>query len=373
MKNILINAANSNSAGGLSVVKNFLSQIIGNSDRDSKFILVTSNADIYKEYQCDNIRIIRLSKFLFLPIINVLTYRYVYCFIANRNDIDSVINFGDLIPFVNCRVVYYFDWAYALYDDVVIWSKMRKLDFFSRTIKKKLILKYLHRCDRIICQTSVIKKRISKFADINKVVVIPNAIPPNFMVNNDTYGDIDSSFCEKRKFLYLTRYYSHKNIEVLVDVAEVARKEGLNWLFVLTIDKKQDVAASVLLKDIKTRELEDMFLILGEVKYDSIYKLYNSVEFVIIPSLIESYSSSHIEALIAGKCIFSSDRDFAREVCQDNAYYFDPLDFNNIVNAIKSGISEYDSTDKNKKFSYVNNVPSWVDSYKEIKGVLDGK
>ena len=73
-------------------------------------------------------------------------------------------------------------------------------------------------------------------------------------------------------------------------------------------------------------------------------KLYNSVDAIIMPSLLESFSGTHIEALYYGKTIFTSDLDFARSACKNAAYYFNPHSHEDILKTIVQGI-------KNKKMS----------------------
>ena len=46
---------------------------------------------------------------------------------------------------------------------------------------------------------------------------------------------------------------------------------------------------------------------------------------MILPTLLESFSATYIEAMFHGKTILTSDLDFARDVCGEAAFYFDPL------------------------------------------------
>jgi glycosyltransferase involved in cell wall biosynthesis len=55
-----------------------------------------------------------------------------------------------------------------------------------------------------------------------------------------------------------------------------------------------------------------------------------------LPTLAESYGLVYLEALACGVPILTSDRDFARWMCQNLAQYFDPLDASSIVDAIKN-------------------------------------
>jgi glycosyltransferase involved in cell wall biosynthesis len=54
----------------------------------------------------------------------------------------------------------------------------------------------------------------------------------------------------------------------------------------------------------------------------------------LLPTLLESFSGSYLEAMHFGTPILTSDRDFAREVCGEAALYFDPDSPSSIRDAI---------------------------------------
>jgi glycosyltransferase involved in cell wall biosynthesis len=63
-------------------------------------------------------------------------------------------------------------------------------------------------------------------------------------------------------------------------------------------------------------------------------RLYASVDALLLPTLLESFSQTYIEAMHFGKPIFTSDRDFAHDVCGDVAFFFDPHDPGDIVRTL---------------------------------------
>jgi len=50
-----------------------------------------------------------------------------------------------------------------------------------------------------------------------------------------------------------------------------------------------------------------------------------------LPTLLECFSASYVEAMKMKKPIITSDMGFARTVCDDAAIYFDPMDANDIT------------------------------------------
>ena len=85
------------------------------------------------------------------------------------------------------------------------------------------------------------------------------------------------------------------------------------------------------------------------------------VDAIILPSLIESYSLIFIEAMFFHKPIFTSDLDFAREVCKNAAFYFNPFNAENIFNVISSAFNKHDEMQKRIKYGtdIIKSLDSW--------------
>jgi glycosyltransferase involved in cell wall biosynthesis len=63
--------------------------------------------------------------------------------------------------------------------------------------------------------------------------------------------------------------------------------------------------------------------------------LYRQVDALLLPTLLESFSGTYVEAMFHGKPIFTSNYEFATDVCQGAALYFDPLDVLDIFQCIR--------------------------------------
>ena len=74
---------------------------------------------------------------------------------------------------------------------------------------------------------------------------------------------------------------------------------------------------------------------LGRVTDEELVQLYNQAVCFIFPSLYEGFGLPPIEAMSCGCPVLVSDIPVLREVCGDAATYFNPLDVNDIRQAIK--------------------------------------
>jgi glycosyltransferase involved in cell wall biosynthesis len=86
--------------------------------------------------------------------------------------------------------------------------------------------------------------------------------------------------------------------------------------------------------------LQDHIINIGRIPREELASMYSASDALILPTLLESYSLAYVEAMYHGLTVFTSDRPFAREVCGDSAYYFDPLDAENIVDTLMTYFSE---------------------------------
>ena len=69
---------------------------------------------------------------------------------------------------------------------------------------------------------------------------------------------------------------------------------------------------------------------------------YESADAFILPTLLESFCRPYDEAMHFDLPILTSDRDFARERCQDAAIYFDPLDAASVAGSMARVMEDAD-------------------------------
>lgn len=139
------------------------------------------------------------------------------------------------------------------------------------------------------------------------------------------------------RLFYLALYYPHKNHRILTEVAD--RLEALRleeFAIVTTIATDQDRSAQHFLRQMRRHVLgpRPRFLNVGPVPLGQIEHCFRQSWACLMPTLLESFSGTYLEAMRAGCPILTSDRDFAREVCGDAALYVDPLNADSIVQAI---------------------------------------
>lgn len=219
--------------------------------------------------------------------------------------------------------------------------------FYERETRKKKLVKYLQqrrfakdlqKAEVLFVQTEVAAKRIRDlFAYHRKIVILPNAVSVDIKVSSVVMDipDTIKQQAEKFKFFYLTRYYPHKNIELLVEMFDKYRHKLQGVCLYLTIDENQHPSAKLLLADIKQRKLENFIINVGPLTQTELPGYFSHINALLMPTTLESFSGTYLEAMSFSCPILTSDLDFAKAICEDAALYFDPWSVDSLFNTVE--------------------------------------
>lgn len=358
MKRIFINGLNSKVGGGKSILNNYLGLLHKEILDDVYFIVLVPNYAEYKRFNSNSIRIISLPKFLLSSYI----YPFIYDFYLNRllyyNNIDVVFNLADVPIGTKVKQILLFDWPYAVYPDSIVWKLMDFKSFFSRKIKLFYFKKNLKYVSLVLAQTQVMKNRLIDIYNLKNVDVVPNAVSLDNLLNHSMFQfELPLGI----KLLYLTHYYPHKNLEIFISVAKRIKFYDLPYKIIITIDKEQSKNAKFFLNEIHRSSLNDVIVNLGSVTMNRVPDLYHQCDGLLMPTLLESFSGTYVEAMFHKIPIFTSNLDFAISVCGNSAFYFDPFDAKSIVDSLDFVFNNNDIKENlvNEGTNILNSSKSW--------------
>jgi glycosyltransferase involved in cell wall biosynthesis len=317
--NVLINGISSNSAGGKTVITNLLNEISKEDNLQNKYFVVCTETMV-KNLNYTNIELIVFPDYFSTPKYLLFYYFFRLHYTILKLKIDVLLNLADvLIPTV-CKQIYYFDWAYAVYPESIVWRKMDYKGYVKRKFKVLIIKLFISRVDKVIVQTSVIESRIKSIFKIENVVTAPNSFSFEYLISGEFK---DFNFPKKNyNFLYLTKYYDHKNFEIILEFANRINENGSNFSIIITIEEADSTRAKQFLELIKKSNLSCVINI-GNVEIRYLGALYKQIDCLLMPSHLESFSGTYLEAIHSNKAILASDYDFSRVVCESYATYFD--------------------------------------------------
>lgn len=365
MENVLVNGYNSKTGGGYNIFSNYIFYL-NNSFLNQKFyILIDKSIKFNFEITNSQINFIYLNDSGIFSNFNLHLYYIQFPRLLKKYNIHKILNFGDIIIPTKTKQIYYFDWAFLIYNDYELWLKMNLIEFSTRFFKRFMINMYIKNPKFIIVQTKTIENRLKLKYKLHNLIQFYTPISNNF--SNYYYKATNNLTKKKYKLFLPASYASHKNVEILIPLINEIYKQQKPYVFIITCNKIFDI----LQKKISSSILNQFVINHGKVNLNDLPLLYNESNFLFFPTLLESYGLPYMEALFFQKPILTSDRDFAHEICKEAAVYFDPHNISDILKKIEH-IIIHENEYKNKSYliynNYVNN--DWQNLFNIINNLL---
>jgi len=271
-----------------------------------------------------------------------------YFYFKNNNSFCKIFTFNNLPPFFNSKTpsYVYFHNTLLLEKNNHIYSVKQKIIL---RLKKILIIRLKKNVDFWLVQTTHVSKLlVSAFeVKLDKVMLLP--IIPNceYSLNNN-YKRVSN------RMIYVSTGFEYKNHFRLIQAFCASHTLHNLGTLVLTVDKKFEKLS----KFIKSKiELGFPIINLGEVKREKIIEEYLKSEFVIFPSLTESFGLGIVEGLNLGCKLIGANLPYTHSIAKTN-YLFDPYCVDSISEQIsKSFFNKQSETlltviDKSKFIKY---------------------
>jgi glycosyltransferase involved in cell wall biosynthesis len=238
-----------------------------------------------------------------------------------------------------CPQAVYIHNPWAVYPDSPAWKRCTTRDFLYRRLRNVFITRGLRHADVVAAQTPVMAERLQRLFHVppERLFLLPNSVTP---VRSEGIGD--SATAERMRStghplraLCLARYYTHKNVEVLLAVADRLVASGRTdvGLFV-TVEASQGSGAARFLRELARNGRDRVLHNLGQIPMTHVRSCWGAAHALLLPTLLESFTNTYVDAMEAGVPIITSDLDFARTVCGAAACYVNPTAADQIVSAL---------------------------------------
>lgn len=204
----------------------------------------------------------------------------------------------------------------------------------SRILKDMLIVAYqtyhARRADMILFQTEEARKGFCQRALVakSKTAVVPNAIDKEF-VEYFTDKDISTEDLLDGRVIRIfcpAAAYPHKALHFIPKIARELRKlagKQYEFKFILSLDTNSKYWRNIAL-EAQSLDIERCIETIGSYNYADAMSLYEESDIVFVPSILETFTASYIEAFASKTPLVVSDKPFARDICGDAAIYVDP-------------------------------------------------
>lgn len=176
--------------------------------------------------------------------------------------------------------------------------------------------------DFFIVETDSIKRRLSKYLHIDqkKIFVINNTCHQCFDSFIPSQSEtVESNKKERINLVTISANYPHKNLKILPQIAKFLHQidPGRNYHFTLTLQRNE-------MPNFES-SIENDFTFLGKLSIEQCPFIYSQADVMVLPTLLECFSASYVEAMKMKTPIVTTDLEFAHEVCGDAALYYSPL------------------------------------------------
>jgi len=242
-----------------------------------------------------------------------------------------VVTIHDLIVmhFPESRATTLPDWKYKL----KLWAY------------NKILRNAVNRAQKIITVSEFTKRDIVKNLNIdeNKIKVTYLGVE-KIILGIQNLGNtpqfekylFDKFKIHKHYLLYVGSAYPHKNLEALVDVFQILRKQyNRNWQLVLVgrIDEFYKRLQNYVKRSVD-KNIQPDIIFTNEASNKDLDGIYRSAKLFVFPSLYEGFGLPPLEAMSHAVPVAASKQASIPEVLADAAYYFDPKDKKNMSQAI---------------------------------------
>ncbi len=307
--------------GGISVARNLMAAVIPLRTNDH-FTLICPQDCGYETLTGWNVEIIYVpGSFHSLPWVKYWYNHQKLPAIVKEKKIDKIVSLGNVaFPAEGIPQLLLIQNAWLVYPFSLAWKRTDAINRMKNRIMVRYIARHLKYATSYALQTPIMEQRFLKRFKTGdkKTYIVPNSFTPSTTPDN-TLPDYDK---RPIRLLMLSKYYAYKDFSVLLPLAMIIKKKGLNIEIYLTIDKKESVAANWYLTKVKILGLSDVIHTIGHVEMDDVGKTIQRYHGVLLPTFLESFSGTYVEAMAYGRPLFTTDIDFARAICGDAAFYF---------------------------------------------------
>lgn len=174
-----------------------------------------------------------------------------------------------------------------------------------------------------VTQTETTKQGLLRITGVpsENVAVVSNVLPA-FFTHQDNSHINASEWCD---FACVGAPVPHKNFDIIPDVLLELKKRGVEKVRFHTTIPEDDPMWRLIYSKLSVNHLEQNVVNYGRVSQAELAQMYRKCSYCFLPTLLEVFSASTIEAMFFGLKIVATDFPFNREVLGDSCLYYEPM------------------------------------------------
>lgn len=200
---------------------------------------------------------------------------------------------------------------------VLSWKE--KILYYLYGINQKRLMKGAH---YFITQTETCANGIRRITGepANHVKVVNNVLPAIFKTVENT-PIIDKEFIN---IACVGAATTHKNFDIIPDVLAELKARGYRNVRIHVTLPSDEPTLGIVSEKLEKLGLSEMIVNHGRLSQKELGEMYRRCQFCFLPTLLEVFSASTVEAMYFNLPIVATDFSFNSEVLADSCLYYEP-------------------------------------------------
>ncbi len=262
--------------------------------------------------------------------------------LAEQTRLPGILKNEDLdlihFPHFNVPIFYRRPFIVTIHDLThTLFPGKKKSHFFHRLAYHLVFNSAIMKSKKIIAVSESTKKQILDRFGISpdKISVVYEGFNQAYkmMHKDEAFTQVSNSFGIKKPYiLYVGVWRRYKNLPALAQAFDRLIEKGHDLELVLAGDK--DPFYPEVEQKIFSIKHQHRIKALGRVSDGDLNRLYNGATLFVLPSLMEGFGLTALEAAATGTPIAASDIPTLREILGQGAEYFDPNNLDNMTDIL---------------------------------------
>jgi glycosyltransferase involved in cell wall biosynthesis len=286
--NLFLNCSNLRFGGGLTVGINILNYYCNNPNIRRIVLIAPSGCGYEKFSSYPKVKIIFFPKIFNAFILKILSNYIVLPLLSFFSNPDFVFSLGNVAFPTNKPQFLLVHMPYLVYPESIVWPRIKsnnKKYFLYAVAMVKFVKINLKFASYWGVQTETMKNRINRFYHIplKDIFVIPNAV--SFTSNVNLNPGIKKEKVKEIRLLFLSKYYPHKNFEILYELGREIMNSNLPITITITINESDSKESKEFVRHIKDLQLDSVIINSGNILLENIAEAYYQHDGLLLPTL----------------------------------------------------------------------------------------
>lgn len=217
---------------------------------------------------------------------------------------------------------------------VLSWKRRLKMKFYCWNQRRMM-----RKARYFVTQSETTRQGIMRItgAHPENVRVVKNVLPSIFRTLDNTPFPADENWID---IASVANDSKHKNLDIIPSVLDELKQLGINNVRFHVTLPQDSTCWNDIKKGLASSGLEDRVITHGRLTQHDLADMYRHCQICFLPTLLEVFSASTLEAMYFNLPTVATDFDFNKEVMADACLYYEPMNAKAAAMQIKRYIED---------------------------------